>query len=158
MRPIFFNDLKATEIENEILETEEDNKETTGTKRVRRLKQNAYRNALLENMPFCPFTMIADDRLLVACHIKPFADCESDDERYDPKNGITMTPTYHTLFDLGFISFEDDGRLLVSPFLSNITKKRLNIKDGDKMYETFLNGDYSYYYFIENAIKYYLQG
>ena len=36
-----------------------------------------------------------------------------------------MTPTYHTLFDLGFISFEDDGKLLVSPFLSNITKHGL---------------------------------
>ena len=44
-----------------------------------------------------------------------------------------MTPTYHTLFDLGFISFEDDGKLLVSPFLSNITKQRLNLKDGQNI-------------------------
>ena len=40
---------------------------------------------------------------------------------------------YHTLFDLRFISFEDDGTLLVSPFLSNITKSRLNLKDGNKV-------------------------
>lgn len=145
MRPIFFNDLKATQIENEILSIEEE-KESQGTKRVRRLKQNAYRTALLENMPFCPFTMVADDRLLVACHIKPFADCESDDERYDPKNGITMTPTFHTLFDLGFISFEDDGRLLISPFLSNITKKRLNIKEGDKIRLQSGSGKYLEYH------------
>jgi len=83
-------------------------------------------------MPFCPFTKVTDDRILVACHIKPFSVCENDDERYDSKNGIIMTPTYHTLFDLGFISFENDGSLLVSPFLSNITKQRLNLRDGEK--------------------------
>ena len=44
-----------------------------------------------------------------------------------------MTPTYHTLFDLGFISFENDGTLLISPFLSNLTKKRLNLKDGERI-------------------------
>lgn len=132
MRPILFNDLKVKEEIEEVLDGN-NIKENSSTKKARRLKQNVYRAALLENMPFCPFTMVADDRLLVACHIKPFSDCENDDERYDPKNGITMTPTYHTLFDLGFISFEDDGTLLVSPFLSNITKSRLNLKDGNKV-------------------------
>lgn len=130
MRPIFFNDVKASEIEEEILASTANN-ESQSNKKTRRIKQNVYRASLLENMPFCPFTLIADDRLLVACHIKPFNVCESDEERYDPKNGITMTPTYHTLFDLGFISFENDGTLLISPFLSNITKQRLNLKDGD---------------------------
>ena len=72
---------------------------------------------------------LADDRLLVACHIKPYSECD-EEEKYDSKNGIIMTPTYHTLFDLGFISFENDGTLLISPFISNITKKRLNLKDG----------------------------
>ena len=132
MRPILFNDLKVKEEVEEVLDGK-NFKENSSTKKARRLKQNVYRAALLENMPFCPFTMVADDRLLVACHIKPFSDCENDDERYDPKNGITMTPTYHTLFDLGFISFEDDGTLLVSPFLSNMTKSRLNLKDSNKV-------------------------
>ncbi len=125
MRPILFNNLRIKE-EIEEVPTINYNSQT------KRLKQSAYRERLLENMPFCPFTLVADDRILVACHIKPFSKCESDEEKYDSKNGITMTPTYHTLFDLGYISFEDDGRLLVSPFLSNITKNRLNLKDGDK--------------------------
>lgn len=132
MRPILFNDLKVKEQIEEVLD-ESIVKESNSTKKTRRLKQNAYRAALLDIMPFCPFTMVADDRLLIACHIKPFADCDTDDEKYDPKNGITMTPTYHTLFDLGFITFEDDGTLLISPFLSNITKSRLNLKDGENI-------------------------
>lgn len=133
MRPILFNDIKIKEEVEEILINSEDPEETQKSKKVRREKQGQYRAALLENMPFCPFTMVADDRLLVACHIKPFSECDTDEERYDPKNGIAMTPTYHTLFDLGFISFEDDGTLLVSPFLSNITKKRLFLKEGGRV-------------------------
>lgn len=129
MRPILFNDLKVKE-EVEIILKEDEKTNSESKKKVRRLKQGEYREALLKNMPFCPFTNVADDRILVACHIKPFAACDSDDERYDCKNGVTMTPTYHTLFDLGFISFENDGRLLVSPYLSNVTKSRLNLRDG----------------------------
>lgn len=130
MRPILFNDLKVKE-EIEIVIDNKSTEVTESKKQIRRLKQSKYRHELLENMPFCPFTHVADDRILVACHIKPFSECDTDEERYDCKNGITMTPTYHALFDLGFISFENDGKLLVSPFLSNITKKRLNLRDGE---------------------------
>ncbi|HPF82575.1 MAG TPA: HNH endonuclease [Bacilli bacterium] len=145
MRPILFNDLKVKEELEEVLD-ENNIKENNSSKKTRRLKQSSYRTALLDNMPFCPFTMVADDRLLVACHIKPFADCDTDDERYDSKNGITMTPTYHTLFDLGFISFEDDGTLLISPFLSNITKNRLSLKDGDRVRLQSGSGKYLKYH------------
>ena len=146
MRPILFNDLKVKEEVEEILINSEDSEEVQKNKKVRREKQGQYRAALLENMPFCPFTMVADARLLVACHIKPFSDYDTDEERYDPKNGITMTPTYHTLFDLGFISFEDDGTLLVSPFLSNITKKRLFLKEGGRVRLQTGSGKYLAYH------------
>lgn len=130
MRPILFNDLMEKEEVNVILKNES-SKVSETKKQVRRLKQNKYRQELLKYMPSCPFTNVADDRILVACHIKPFSECDTDEERYDCKNGITMTPTYHILFDLGFISFENNGKLIVSPFLSNVTKKRLNLRDGE---------------------------
>ena len=145
MRPVLFNDLKVKEEIEDVLDGANISKNNSN-KKTRRYKQSAYRAALLDNMPFCPFTMVADDRLLVACHIKPFADCDNDEERYDSKNGITMTPTYHALFDLGFISFEDDGTLLISPFLSNITKNRLNLKDGDKVRLQTGSGKYLKYH------------
>jgi len=47
---------------------------------------------------------------------------------------------------LGFISFEDDGTLLISPFLSNITKNRLNLKDGDKVRLQTGSGKYLKYH------------
>jgi putative restriction endonuclease len=93
-----------------------------------RIGQGKYRQDLLDQCPFCPITMVSDDRLLIASHIKPWA--KSDDrEKLDPKNGFMFTPTYDFLFDRGFISFTDDKRMLVSPWLSKMTCSKLSLVD-----------------------------
>jgi predicted restriction endonuclease len=93
-----------------------------------RIGQGKYRQDLLDQCPFCPITMVSDDRLLIASHIKPWA--KSDDrEKLDPKNGFMFTPTYDYLFDRGFISFTDDKKMLVSPWLSKMTCSKLSLVD-----------------------------
>lgn len=94
-----------------------------------RIGQGEYRKNLLLECPFCPFTMVSDERLLVASHIKPWA-LSDDKEKVDAKNGFLFTPTYDRLFDRGFISFEDDGTLMVSPWISPMNQKRLGIYNG----------------------------
>ena len=91
-----------------------------------RIGQGKYRKALLEECPFCPITLISDDRLLIASHIKPWVD-SSDIEKTDPKNGFMFTPTFDLLFDRGFITFTDDKKIIISPWLSKMTLSRLNI-------------------------------
>lgn len=91
-----------------------------------RIGQGEYRNKLLLECPFCPFTMVNDERLLIASHIKPWAK-SNDKEKIDPKNGFMLTPTYDRLFDQGFITFSNDKRLIVSPWISPMNQKRLNI-------------------------------
>jgi hypothetical protein len=97
-----------------------------------RIGQGEYREKLLEECSFCPFTMVNDERLLIASHIKPWVD-SNDDEKIDPKNGFTFTPTYDKLFDKGFISFDDNKNMLVSPWLSPMNQKRLDIYSGKKI-------------------------
>jgi putative restriction endonuclease len=97
-----------------------------------RIGQGEYREKLLEECPFCPFTLVNDERMLIASHIKPWAD-SNDDEKIDPKNGFMFTPTYDRLFDRGFISFENDKTLLVSPWLSPMNQKHLDIYIGKKI-------------------------
>lgn len=97
-----------------------------------RIGQGEYRNKLLEECPFCPFTMVNDERLLIASHIKPWAKSDNK-EKVDPKNGFMFTPTFDKLFDRGFISFKDDKTLMVSPWISPMNQKRLNIRDGIKI-------------------------
>ena len=92
-----------------------------------RVGQGKYRKQLLEQCPFCPVTLVSDDRLLIASHIKPWAASEQA-EKIDPKNGFMFTPTIDYLFDSGFITFEDNKKMVVSPWLSKPTINRLNIK------------------------------
>ena len=48
-----------------------------------------------------------------ASHIKPWRK-SSDIEKIDGNNGLMLAPHVDFLFDRGFISFEDDGTLIVS--------------------------------------------
>lgn len=93
-----------------------------------RVGQGEYRNKLLTQCPFCPITLISDDRLLIASHIKPWA-ISNDFEKTDPNNGLMLTPTFDRLFDRGFLSFTDDKKTILSPFLSNMTYSKIGISD-----------------------------
>ncbi len=94
--------------------------------RKSRIGQGKYRESLLEECPFCPITMVNDERLLIASHIKPWI-FSNDKEKIDPKNGYALTPLYDKLFDKGFISFTEDRRMMVSNWLSPRNQQRLGL-------------------------------
>lgn len=89
--------------------------------------QGKYREQLLAQCPYCPFTMISDERLLIASHIKPWAAC-SMDEKIDPYNGYTLSPLYDKLFDRGFITFKENRHVILSEFISPLTWKKIGLK------------------------------
>ncbi|MGN0206094.1 MAG: HNH endonuclease [Muribaculaceae bacterium] len=91
--------------------------------------QGIYRDNLLAECPFCPITMINDERLLIASHIKPWA-VASDSEKLDPKNGLILSPLYDRLFDRGLMTFTEDRRIVLSNWISPKNKERLGIKEG----------------------------
>ncbi len=93
-----------------------------------RIGQGKYRDSLLEECPFCPITMINDERLLIASHIKPWA-VSSDKEKLDPNNGYMLSPLYDKLFDRGLISFTDDRKMMVSNWLSPKNVQRMGLED-----------------------------
>jgi len=61
----------------------------------------------------CRLTKVLDRRHLLAAHIKPWR-LASDAEKLDGCNGLLFAPHVHHLFERGYISFADDGTLLVS--------------------------------------------
>lgn len=97
-----------------------------------RIGQGKYREELLRLCPFCPITLVSDDRILIASHIKPWAK-SNDVEKIDPLNGFMLTPTFDFMFDRGFLSFTDDKKSILSPFLSKMTYSKLGISD-DKIF------------------------
>lgn len=52
-----------------------------------------------------------------ASHIKPWKNCDNK-ECIDPENGLLLKPDNDFLFDQGYISFDDDGSIIFSKYLS----------------------------------------
>ncbi|MFE8597796.1 HNH endonuclease [Archangium violaceum] len=85
---------------------------------VQRVGQNLFREGLLDLWEGrCAVTGLAVPALLRASHIKPWADCKTDAERLDVYNGILLAPHLDAAFDLGFITVQDDGSIVVGDAL-----------------------------------------
>lgn len=90
-----------------------------------RKSQVKYREELYNEFHHCPFTQIDEFRLLVASHIKPYA-VSSKKEQTDSNNGLLLSPLYDKLFDKGYISFDNDGHILISEWLSPKNKELIS--------------------------------
>lgn len=95
---------------------------------VQRIGQDLFRAALLDYWHGrCCVTGLTVTSLLRASHIRPWAKCKSDDERLDVFNGLLLAPHVDALFDSGWISFSDQGNLLISPALPMDARTQLGI-------------------------------
>ena len=106
--------------------------------------QDEYRRKLLEECPFCPITMINEESLLIASHIKPWAVSDSK-ERIDPNNGFILSPLYDKLFDRGYITFSDDKRVSISNWLSRQVRDRIGIREKQMFQFLPMNDDRAKY-------------
>lgn len=85
----------------------------------RRIGQQKFRDAMLDYWNgACAVTGVALPEVLRASHAKPWSACTSDAERLDVFNGFLLVANFDALFDQFLISFDDNGRLLVSSRLS----------------------------------------
>ena len=75
----------------------------------------------------CRVTGVLDRRHLWATHIKPWCEC-NDGEKLDGFNGLLMSPHIAHLFDRGYISFSDDGELLVSQELNSVVLEKWHVQ------------------------------
>jgi hypothetical protein len=75
--------------------------------------QGLYRKNLEGFERACRLTGVSDLRHLRASHIKPWR-ASTSVQKLDGNNGLLLSPHVDHLFDWGFISFNDDGTLLVA--------------------------------------------
>lgn len=95
-----------------------------------RIGQNLLRRALIGLWRGrCAVTGLTAVRLLRASHIKPWSE-STDNERLNPANALLLAPQLDAAFDVGLITFEDDGRLRVSPVLGEEDLARLGLPGG----------------------------
>lgn len=56
--------------------------------------------------------------VLIASHIKPYSHCKNNEkEQFDINNGLLLSKNTDSLFDLGYMTFNDDGTILPSKAL-----------------------------------------
>jgi putative restriction endonuclease len=91
-----------------------------------RVGQGIFRDRVIEYWGGCAVTGLNNSSLLIASHIKPWAD-SSNQERLNPMNGLLLNPTLDKLFDRGFISFNQYGHIEISSQLSEQEIKLLGI-------------------------------
>ncbi len=74
----------------------------------------------------CRITGVENPVHLLASHCKPWRD-STNEERLNGENGLLLTPSIDHLFDRGFIGFEDNGKLIISPVAHHPSLQRMGI-------------------------------
>lgn len=143
---------KVTEIEKY---TEElGGKEKEAVVKVR-INQDKFREKLINKYKKCCLCNVNMNELLVASHIKPQSISDAN-EKLDIHNGLLMCPNHDKLFDRGYISFDDTGRILISERLDDNNRMYMNITAKMKIDITEENIKYIKYHrknvFIEKQL------
>ncbi len=108
-----------------------------------RVGQDAFRKRIIHRWEYkCAVTGFENPEILIASHIHPWRDAQ-DDERLDVNNGILLSPTYDALFDRHLISFDNDGKILLSEAIESAAYKKIGVT-GKETIKTF-NADNLYY-------------
>lgn len=122
------------------IETLVTEKETTIKSRV---GQGAYRTSLIYRWNSkCAVSGVGKQELLIASHIKSWKDSDGY-ERTDINNGLLLNPNYDALFDKHLISFEDSGKIILTPNISDQDYNRLGVGISDRIH-SLSSGNRSY--------------
>jgi putative restriction endonuclease len=73
--------------------------------------------------------------VLIASHIKPFSKC-NEIEAYDANNGILLSRNMDVLFDLGYITFDNNGKII---FATQLHQDVINFVSNYSLDKIFLN-------------------
>lgn len=65
----------------------------------------------------CAICGVQIPQMLIASHIKPFRDCAHVYEAMDNNNGLLLCRNHDYMFDQGYISFDQDGKALISSLI-----------------------------------------
>ena len=114
--------------------------------------QGLFRERVSKIESRCRITGVENPVHLVASHCKPWRD-STNEERLNGENGLLLTPSIDHLFDRGFIGFQDNGKLIISPVAHQPSLQRMGI-DTTKVVNVggFTRGQKQFLDFHRNAV------
>lgn len=123
-----------------------------------RIGQGLFKERVSAIEKRCRITGVENPVHLIASHCKPWRD-SNNEERLNGENGLLLTPSIDRLFDRGFISFEDDGRLIVSPVADRRALTKMGVET-EKVVQVgaFSTGQKAFLDFHRNSVLLQAQG
>ena len=98
-----------------------------------RIGQGAFRQRVLRRWDYkCAVNGTSIIEILIASHIVPWREA-NDKERLDVENGLLLSPNYDALFDKYLISFDDQGKIILSKALDTEDFQKLGITGVEKI-------------------------
>ncbi|SEL22094.1 HNH endonuclease [Ruminococcus albus] len=103
-----------------------------------RVNQGVFREQILERFHCkCALCSVSNASFLIASHIKPWSKSDPN-EKLSIFNGLLLCPNHDKLFDKGYISFSDNGQIMISNQLSDTDKLFLNVNDKMRIPDEFI--------------------
>jgi putative restriction endonuclease len=113
-----------------------------------RIGQGKFRNQLIKFWNSkCSVSGVDLTSVLIASHIKSWKDSDNR-EKLDPNNGLLLSPNYDKLFDKYLISFDSEGRIIISSDLNKHQLELLGINEDSKLRK--INDEIVHYLKIHN--------
>lgn len=94
--------------------------------------QGLFKERVMRIERACRITGVNREEHLRASHCKPWRD-STNDERLDGENGLLLTPNADHLFDRGFVGFDDNGDVLISPVAHVESLARMGLDPGRRL-------------------------
>ena len=106
-----------------------------------RVNQSKFRQQLLDRYKKCCLCSVSNPDLLIASHIKPWSESEAN-EKLDIENGFLLCPNHDKLFDSALISFDNDGKIMISDKLSEADREAFGVNENMVIELTDANKEY----------------
>lgn len=105
----------------------------------RRVGQSLFRDLLMTNDgSSCHISQLNNRRLLIASHIVPWSE-STGDEKTDPDNGLLLAVNWDAVFDKWLITFDSEGKVIISKSLNPETLIQLGIDCSFSLKDEVLN-------------------
>lgn len=138
----YYNSAKEVEDKIEKLNLQGIDKEAVVRIRV---NQGVFKEQLLCRYSHCCLCNVTQKDFLIASHIKPWKDSD-ENERLDIDNGLLLCPNHDKAFDRGYISFDDNGLIIISDELDDKNRVFLNLRQDMSIKLTDGNREYLKYH------------
>lgn len=98
-----------------------------------RVGQGEFRQRILRKWNYkCAVNGTTIKEILIASHIVPWREA-SNKERLDVDNGLLLSPTYDALFDKYLISFDNEGKIILSKSMDKKDFYKLGVIGEEKI-------------------------